>query len=445
MNILLTTIGSSGEAHPFIGVGRSLRGRGHQVTLITNPHFEAAVKSAGLDFVPLERADPHGPGGFQLGRRLARLGGSYFRRWRKLARAGSTLPYLRPLYAIIARLYEPGKTLVVANCQCLGARVAQERMGVPLVSVLLMPFYLRSLHRPPVTPPLEFPRWSPHWLRRAAYALADRLVLDRLLMGPVNEFRAELDLPPEDHFIDWRLSPERTIGLFPDWYAPPQPDWPGQVRLTGFPLFDEGESMPTPELEDFLNEGPPPLVFTAGSVVRDVHRFFAESAEACRLLRRRGILLTRFRDQVPARLPAGTRHFDYVPYSKLLPRAAAVVHLGGIGGTAQCLRAGVPQLVMPYKNDQPDNAARLRDLGVCRVLAPGAYRARSVASAIDSLLQSATVKARCSSLASQIDPQDDLKRTCDLIEEMRPRIRTPAMAHGRISSRREIPLVPISI
>src|SRR5207248_1745452 len=82
---------------------------------------------------------------------------------------------------------------------------------------------------------------------------------------------------------------------------------------------------------DFLAGGGPPLVFTPGTAAHDQRRFFAESAEACRRLGRRALLLTRFRGQLPARLPEGVRHADYLPFSRLLPHAAALVHHGGGG------------------------------------------------------------------------------------------------------------------
>ena len=89
-----------------------------------------------------------------------------------------------------------------------------------------------------------------------------------------------------------RHSPQRVLGLFPDWYAPPQPDWPTQVRLTGFPLYDDRRDQELPKAaEDFLAGGDAPVVFTPGSAMRHGREFFAESAAACRLLGRRGLFV----------------------------------------------------------------------------------------------------------------------------------------------------------
>src|SRR5690606_3222482 len=119
--------------------------------------------------------------------------------------------------------------------------------------------------------------------------------------------------------------PDLVLGLFPDWYAAPQPDWPPNLVLTGFPLADVDEAPRlAPEIEAFLRAGDPPVVFTIGTGMAFGRRFFEASAEACRRLGRRGILLTKFADQVPDALPEGVARFEYAPFEPLLPRAAAL-------------------------------------------------------------------------------------------------------------------------
>src|SRR5262249_61350306 len=97
--------------------------------------------------------------------------------------------------------------------------------------------------------------------------------------------------------------------------------------------------------------GEPPVVFPPGTMMRHPRQFFAEAVDACGRLGRRGLLLSRFRDQLPERLPEGVRHFDYVPLSQVLPRAAALVSHGGIGTLSQALAAGIPPAVMPLGFD----------------------------------------------------------------------------------------------
>ena len=248
-------------------------------------------------------------------------------------------------------------------------------------------------------------------------AAGDRLS-DHALTPVVNDLCAEFGLPPARNIVrEWWHSPHCVIGLFPDWYAAVQPDWPPQTRLTGFPLYDEGDATPlTPELDRWLDAGEPPVVFAPGTGNRQAVRFFEEGADACRRLRRRGLLLSRFAEQIPDPLPSGVRHAEYAPFGSLLLRAAALVHHGGIGTLAQALRAGCPQLVMPMAFDQPDNAVRLARLGVGRYLRPSRFTGLAVARELDELLGSEDVARACHAVASRFEGIDPVAQTCDLIE-----------------------------
>jgi rhamnosyltransferase subunit B len=413
VKVLLVPLGSHGDVHPFVGLGLALKARGHDVTVLTLGYFEKLVRSAGLEFVGLPLAED-----FEEGLKDPALWDR--RRGFALVVRKSVIPYLRPIYEYIAERYVPGKTVVVPGTLALGARVAQDKLGVPVASAHLQPGIFRSEYHAPVLPGLFMPDWLPRVFKRLQYRLADDLIVERILTSGLNAFRAEVGLPPvHDLMGGWWHAPQLVLGLFPAWYGPPQPDWPPHVRLTGFPLYDERDLRPpTPELEEFLGAGAPPVVFTAGSAMRQGHAFFAEAAEACRLLGCRGLLLTRFPDQLPARLPVGVRSFEYVPFSRVLPRAAALVHHGGIGTTAQGLAAGIPHLVMPLAHDQPDNADRLRRLGVARALPPARFRAPAVARDLGALLASADVAARCRDYAERIRASRPLEEACRLIEEL---------------------------
>jgi UDP:flavonoid glycosyltransferase YjiC (YdhE family) len=262
--------------------------------------------------------------------------------------------------------------------------------------------------------------WLPGWAIRLGYRLADATLVDPLLAGPVNAFRGELSLPPARRFIDrWWYSPQRVLGLFPPWFGPPQPDWPRQTVLTGFPLWDGSELTGLPVgFQEFLDRGDPPIVFTPGSAMRHGRTFFNAAVDACRRLGRRGVLLTRDFEQLPRSLPPGVRHFDYVPFSQLLPQACAIVHHGGIGTVAQGLAAGIPQLVMPMAHDQHDNAARLMRLGVAETLRRRRFRGPAVARALARLLESAPVARRCQDLAGRLTDSDSLAAACDVIEQL---------------------------
>jgi hypothetical protein len=100
--------------------------------------------------------------------------------------------------------------------------------------------------------------------------------------------------------------------------APPALDWPSNVVLTGFPLWDEGSLRnPSPGLAEFLAAGPPPIVFTAGSAMVQAGRFFQVSAEVYRTSGLRALFLTQGPRQLPIPLPGGSCHYHYVPLTKL--------------------------------------------------------------------------------------------------------------------------------
>lgn len=413
MNVLLFPIGSHGDVHPFVGLGAALRDRGHRVTVLTNSHFGPMIDQAGLNFIALGGEDD-----YQQALNDPKL-------WEPLEGFKRVVEWgivrqMRPIYDLIAEHYVPGETVVLAQATAFGARIAQEALGVPLVTVNLQPALLRSVVEPPVLPGHGLMRRLPRAGRGLFYWLGDRLIVDPLLTKEVDAFRAELGLPRVRRFLNrWWFSPQRVLGLFPDWFAPPQPDWPPQVELTGFPLFDERGLKPVPaEVNEFLAQGDPPIVFTPGTAMSHGHEFFKAAVGACQRLNRRGILLTRFAEQVPPSLPEGILHVSYVPFSQLLPRALALVHHGGIGTSAQGLAAGLPQLIMPLAHDQPDNAARLTRLGVARTLYPQRFQAPAVADALSALLGSSGVAKRCRDLASRVLEQDSLGDACASIERL---------------------------
>jgi UDP:flavonoid glycosyltransferase YjiC (YdhE family) len=211
--------------------------------------------------------------------------------------------------------------------------------------------------------------------------------------------------------------------MFPEWFAPRQPDWPKQTVLTGFPLFDERGHAELPgELQNFLNDKPddPPIAFTPGSAMFFGHGFFQAAAEACRMIGRRGILLTRHSEQVSASLPPGVIHVPYAPFSELLPRAAALVHHGGIGTTAQGLAAGVPQLIMAMSHDQFDNALRVKRLNAGDSIKRRAFRAAHVAEKLKRLLEDPIIRQGCRDVAARFEGVDALAQTCDVLEGLTP-------------------------
>ena len=426
MRALLIAIGSHGDVHPFVGIGLALRARGHDVTLVANGHFEPLARRVGLGFVPAGTAAEyealalrpdlwHPVAGFRLV-------------------MSSTVQAVRPVYDAVVRHYVPGETVVAASTLGLGARVAQERHGVPTATVHLQPSTIRTVHETPRLPGSPMRPWQPAWVKSALWWLADRWVIDPAVAPGLNAFRAEVGLPPVTRVMEaWWNSPDRVIGMFPGWYAGLQPDWPPQTRLTNFPLYDEKGLEPLPEsLARFLDAGDKPVAFTPGSAMWQGRAFFDAAVGTCRHLGRRGLLLSRRGEHVPPGLPPGVMHVPYAPFSELLPRCAALVHHGGIGTSSQAMAAGVPQLVTPMAHDQPDNAERLEKLGVGRSLPVKQFRPDPAARLLRELLESPTVAEACARVRQRTKAARGIDETCDLIEQLpvAPRRDVPAMPHA---------------
>jgi len=259
MHVLLIALGSHGDVHPFVGIGLGLRARGHRVSVVAYEYFQKLIEDAGLNFVSCGTAEEF--------KRVA----SDPRAWKRFQGTRTILGFvsalIRPIYDIVRANYVEGETIVAASSLALGARVAQDHLGIPTASVHLQPTMLRSVIDPPYLQGLFMPDWLPKWMKQAQYTLVDRAVLDRVLGRPLNAFRAELGLAPvRAVFGSYVHSPQRVIGMFPEWFAPPAPDWPSQIRLTGFPLYDErGVTKLPDDLARFLDEGEPPVAFTPGS------------------------------------------------------------------------------------------------------------------------------------------------------------------------------------
>jgi rhamnosyltransferase subunit B len=410
VHVLLLPVGSHGDVHPFVGLGLALSRRGHSVEVVTNGHFAPLVRRAGLPFVEL--------GDEALYHQV--LGNPDLWHPRKafplVARHISALA--RQQYELIRDRRRPGETALVAGTLAFGSLLAREADGLPLASVHLQPGVLRSVHEPPQFPGLAMQPWWPKALKRWLFGLMDRKYVDPALGPAINALRGELGLPPARSFFGAFLhSPDLSLGLFPPWFAAPQPDWPPSLELTGFPLYDEGDQHALdPALEAFLLAGPPPVVLTPGSANVHGRDFFAAGLGACARDGRRALLLTRFAEQVPAPLPATAHHHPYAPFGDLLPRAAAIVHHGGIGTCAQGLAAGIPQLVMPLAHDQYDNAARLARLGVARSRVPARFTAANVARDLRALLDDPGVAARAKGRADQVRRDPGLEATAALIE-----------------------------
>lgn len=319
-----------------------------------------------------------------------------------------------------------GADLLLTHAAGYAGPIVAEKLQLPWLSVVLQPMLFFSAYDPPILPGAE---WTQHLYRFGPRMFQALVKVGRLRLDPwakpIQELRTRLGLQPSNAnpLIDTH-SPFGTLALFSEAFASPQPDWPPNTSQAGFIYYDHLGELPDADQEDeaeleyFLRSGPPPVLFTLGSsAVMHPGEFFRESLTAVHTLGVRAVLLAgKGRSEIHNPLPDSVFVAGYVPFSKVMPRSAAVVHQGGIGTTAQALRAGRPMLVVPWAHDQPDNAARVRRHGYGRSIPRDRYYAPRVANELRELLTDENYARRTAEAAAQIATEDSVSNACDAIE-----------------------------
>ncbi|KNE79460.1 MULTISPECIES: glycosyltransferase [Streptomyces] len=410
MRIALLTMGSRGDVQPFVALGTGLRARGHEVVLGAPEALRPLVEQAGLEY----RATPGDPDGFFTMPEVV-----------ETLRRG---PAMRDLMKALPPAPEEYDQEVLDRI---------ERAGEGVDLVVHAPLTVTTALGEPSTPWLSV-NWWPNtstWTFPAVESGQRRMgpltpLYNRLThwraeredwgwrRAEVNEFRGRRGLPPFG-----KSSPLRRLGhprphLYP--FSPsvlPKPrDWPGQCHVTGYWFWDQPGWRPSPELEDFLADGEPPVLLTLGSTW-PVHRQeeMVEYAVAAARGARRRLLLV---GGPEGALPGDALRVPSADYSWLMPRTAAVVHHGGFGTTADAVRAGVPQVLVPVFADHPFWAARLRRMGTAARPVPLARMNReALAASVRTAVTDPAMAVRARRLGEAVAAERGVENACVLIEE----------------------------
>ena len=411
--IVLATFGSLGDLHPKVALALELKRRGHTPTIAAMEFYREGIRSLGLDFHPIRpNVDP-------LDRDLVREMMDRKDGTRKII-GDVIMANLRPMYDDISDAVT-GAELLISGEIVYAARSVVDKTGIKWISTSLSPISFFSNEDPPVPPGYEWVeglRFLGPMFHKIMFGMAKNTINDLYL--PYRAFRRELGLS-EDHdpIFSGKFSRILHLAMFSKALAKPQPDWPTATLQSGFAFFDDDifdGSMPS-ELETFLDAGEAPIVFTLGSAAAmDPGDFFEESIAAARSLDKRAVLLVGNFNEPPAGLTKDIAAFNYAPYSRVFPRALCIVHQGGVGTTAQAMRAGVPQLIIPFANDQPDNAARCRRNGLGEVISRDNYNARTATETIRKIVADPKYKQRSFQASRVIAAERGTITACDAID-----------------------------
>ena len=415
--ILFATIGSLGDLHPCLALALELKHRGHSVVVASTEYYRPHVESRGIGFRPIRpNWDPTDPRLIRDCEDLKRGFEALYRKW--------LLPNIEDTYHdLLAAASE--FDLMIAGELNLAAPLVAERLNLPWASAILSPVSFLSAHDPSVlvnAPWLFATRKAGRPIYRALLNLG-RLATNHW-WKPIRTLRSQLNLSPHaDPIFRDKFSPHLVLALFSQWLAEPQPDWPSQAVQTGFVYFDRPATSVAddPDLSAFLNSNDPPIVFTQGSTaVHNPGDFYQVAEESATRLGRRAILIG-----APANSTTHSTQFlrlPYAPYSQVFPHAAVNVHQGGSGTTGQALRAGRPQLIVPYGWDQPDNAARVERLGAGLHIPRSAWSPETATAALERLLREPQFSERAVEVGTQMNSEPALTSACDAIESLlRPR------------------------
>lgn len=416
--VLISTFGSSGDLNPYLAVSTALKSRGHEPVIATMPAYGPKILNRGVGFYAVRPSlgldpaivrqimDPSKGTEFLIRQVLiGQLNGAY----QDLSAA--------------ADAFQPD--LIITHPASFSGPLVAETRKLPWLSSVLSPMSLFSADDPPAYDRVP---WLLPVQRRFKIMTRILIALGRRMsngwVAPYHALRIELGLPPTSNpLFEGLWSNQGVLALFSSILGPPQRDWPANVTVTGFPIDDGGRLDGTrlgtsPELARFLDMGAPPLVFALGSAA--VFRpgdFFEVAAAAAQSLGRRAVLVLGETPQVEI---AGHENLfvcrDATSFAELFPRAAAIIHQGGIGTLARAMASGKPSLIVPFAFDQPDNAARLSRLGSALSIPRQRWTKARAIKGLETLLSDTKIAETAARIGAAVSAENASEAAADAIE-----------------------------
>jgi rhamnosyltransferase subunit B len=416
--IVVTTFGSTGDLNPFIALGLVLRSRGHDVIFAVEANFQEQLSLLGFP-VRLLTGDQE--------KALAPFRHQIFNNEQpltslKLLMDHYILPTLPEKVVELREICQQADLLISVAPQ-FAASIVADLLHLPLVSVILTPSTLPSASIAAQPLSIHLPASLQRLSNRFSWFVGG-LFLRQIVDKPINNLRRTFHVPPRSNLM-WtgNLSQRLTALAVSSAFLSRPGDWPESLKMTGFCFWDRPVDWQFSEtLKTFFRGDKPVVAVTAGSVAPEERALFLsyyqtsiESILACgaRALvinAPENIAFSEQRDEV-LQLP-------FVPFSEVFPACAAVIHHGGIGTIAQCLRAGVPSLVVPGGVDQPFNAAQVVQRKAGRWIPRKHYTMRRAEHALKALLTTPDYGKRVREIQAQILQEDGVATLCSAVEQI---------------------------
>lgn len=390
MNVVLFTSGSAGDILPFVRVGAALAAREHTVTLVSHARYGRLAAGAGLRYEPFD---------------TERQYGDYLRHASLLNTPGGiarfllehSLPRARAALERLNAVLDADSLLLTCPTFDTAARIAGELHGIDPLWLFIAPVQVSE------------------WPQRRAVRSA---MVSRVLGDAIESVRSSVGLAPITDWDAWLRYSNRSIGQWPDWFASPTSDWLPGVEPVGFLIDHPAERSELPrDVAAFLAaQSQAPLLVTGGTGRYLGEDFYAHALGAARQLNLPAIVVTRDRDCLPETLPERSLVLDHLPFGVVMPHCSTVIHHGGLGTTGAAAAAGVPQLILAFGADRPDNGERITACGIGESILLPQCSVPAVADALQRLTTSADLKERCQEASAKILARDGASLAAGLAE-----------------------------
>ena len=367
MRFVLASYGGRGDVEPAVVVGRELVQRGHDVCLAVPPNLVGFTETAGLAAVAygldsrpiLELQRKYWRCYFGTPWRLKELN-SMGRETEKFA-----TQCWGEMTATLTSVADGADLLLTGLIFEQPAANAAEYHDIPLA----------TLHFFPVRAHGQLLPFLPSPLSRTLMTVNEWLVW-RGTRKDEDAQRRELGLTRATGPAPRRIAERGSLEIqaYDEVYFPKlASEWAKRARRQALNRPFVGAlamEMPTnadEQVASWIAAGKPPICFGFGSVpVESPADTIAMIAGACAQLGERALVCSGGTDFSDFPHAEHVKVVGVVNYATIFPACRAVVHHGGAGTLAACLRAGVPQLILWTLPDQPFFAAQLKRLKVGR-------------------------------------------------------------------------------
>jgi len=419
LHIVIYALGTGGDIDPMIGVGIELQKRGYAVTFLSNDYFKSRIIAVGFEFVSVGTVEQYHKG-------------NNVEAWESRNHTDNFqyyhAPAFEPSFEYIKSLAGTNTLLLVLGEEN-GARVAAEKFNIPFVKFMLSPNMIFSAYKPPAPMswaiPKKIPRFIVRFLLRRNRKTRFKVFCKAPHTAEYIATRKRLQCPLK---FQTESSALLQIGFFPEWFGMRAKDWPENIKLVGFPLQNRASSNSRNEFDSFIEKQGAPLIFTSGTGVKDVEELFTEGRKICEQLQVPGLFVGGSIGVEVLQGAASCMHMDYIDFEHALSKALAIIHHGGMGTTAQAIKAGIPQLIRPIKYDQPDNADRIYKLGLGTYVMPERFNSEQVVPMMRAMLEKSNTSKALRHYAADVNKSSAIVNASDLIEQVCKNLRiTDAM------------------